>query len=243
MEIGAWIGGMLLLLAAANLRNPYFLPVRADALPVVFAVGILALTALSIWRPGRRGAARWALVALWVAAPAWALWDEVAFERDKRAVLAASDEPTRVLGRRFIVGYTSIDEIALLADRGLIGGVYLGPRAVVGRSQDILRDEIALLQRRRERLGLPPLIIAAEPESAGTTAAPARDRHLTADLTLEALDDGERCAAALDALSAGNDLLLLGYDPEQFYPTMRCVRAAMRQGRIALGGKAVAVGR
>ncbi|RZS32975.1 glycoside hydrolase family 3 N-terminal domain-containing protein [Corticibacter populi] len=42
------------------------------------------------------------------------------------------------------------------------------------------------------------------------------------------------CAAALRALGAGVDLLLVSYDPEQFYPAMACALQALQRGELQL---------
>ncbi len=211
LEIVWWLGGLVLLLIAANLRNPYLLAMRDGALPVVIAAAAAGLAALWYWPPRRPRAVRGVLVGLWLAAPAWAIADEVGFERDKHAVLTMVDAPARALGAHFIVGYTHLDDVALLADRGLIGGVFLGKRAVAGRSFEALQDDIAMLQRRRRRAGLPPLIVAADQEggivsrlSPPLTALP--PLASLADLPAGARDD----AVARYGTQHGRELAALG---------------------------------
>jgi beta-N-acetylhexosaminidase len=62
------------------------------------------------------------------------------------------------------VGYSSFDEIALLAEKGLIAGIYVARHNVEGRTAEALRSEISALQDRRRAAGLPPLIVAADQE-------------------------------------------------------------------------------
>jgi beta-N-acetylhexosaminidase len=63
-----------------------------------------------------------------------------------------------------MVGYSSFAEVARLADRGVIGGVYVSRRNIRGRTADALRAEIAALQDSRRAAGLPPLVVAADQE-------------------------------------------------------------------------------
>ena len=63
-----------------------------------------------------------------------------------------------------MVGYSSFDEVAQLAEKGLIAGVYIGKGNVARRKPPAIKAEIAALQERRRRAGLPPLIVAADQE-------------------------------------------------------------------------------
>lgn len=55
---------------------------------------------------------------------------------------------------------------------------------------------------------------------------------VTDDLSMAAALDRGVCAAALDTLEAGVDLLLVAYDHEQFVPMMACALQAAREGRL-----------
>jgi len=52
----------------------------------------------------------------------------------------------------------------VLAEKGLISGVYITRHNIVGSTVERLRDEISALQARRRAAGLPPLIVAADQE-------------------------------------------------------------------------------
>jgi beta-N-acetylhexosaminidase len=211
LEIVWWGGGLALLLVAANLRNPYLLALRDGALPVVLVAAALGLVALWIWPPRRPRLVRGVLAGLWLAAPLWAFADEAGFERDKQSVLTTVDAPARALGRHFIVGYTHLDDVALLADRGLIAGVFLSKRAVAGRSFEALRDDIALLQLRRKRAGLPPLIIAADQEGGIVSRLSPPLTALPPLASLAELPDGARDdAVARYGAQHGRELAALG---------------------------------
>ncbi len=47
------------------------------------------------------------------------------FELRKRAVLQTDAAQAHVLGPHFIVGYSSFPEVAALAEKGLIAGIYI----------------------------------------------------------------------------------------------------------------------
>ncbi|WP_311968055.1 glycoside hydrolase family 3 N-terminal domain-containing protein [Bradyrhizobium archetypum] len=70
----------------------------------------------------------------------------------------------RTLGRHFIVGYSSFPEVAVLAEKGFVAGIYVTKHNIVGSSVDRLKEEISALQEKRRIAGLPPLIIAADQE-------------------------------------------------------------------------------
>lgn len=88
---------------------------------------------------------------------------ELEFLSNRARVLQGSPE-ARLLGRHFMVGYTSLDEVAALSARGLIGGIYVTRRNVERKSAAELRAEIASLQAARQAAGLPPLWVAADQE-------------------------------------------------------------------------------
>jgi beta-N-acetylhexosaminidase len=86
------------------------------------------------------------------------------FEIVRRGVLQTEPGLAQQLGRHFMVGYSSFDEVVQLAEMGLIAGVYVGRGNVAQRKPPAIKAEIAMLQERRRRAGLPPLIVAADQE-------------------------------------------------------------------------------
>ena len=88
----------------------------------------------------------------------------VSFEVRKRDVLRTDVIQAHTLGRHFIVGYSSFSEVVLLAEKGLIAGIYVTRHNIAGRTVEALKSEISALQDRRRIAGLPPLIVAADQE-------------------------------------------------------------------------------
>lgn len=159
-----WLTGLAFVFAAANKNDPYLIALRGSG-NVVLSVVSIAVAAVLI-RSGywRRSFAGKALVLLWclpsVAMPA----AHASFEWRKRSVLQTEPAQARSLGQHFIVGYSSFTEVAALAEKGLVAGVYITRHNLAGATVEKLKAEIASLQAKRRAAGLPPLIVAADQE-------------------------------------------------------------------------------
>ncbi|HBT96912.1 MAG TPA: beta-hexosaminidase [Desulfobulbaceae bacterium] len=68
------------------------------------------------------------------------------------------------IGRHFITGFRSFENIEPLARQGLIGGIYLTRRNLAGETFTSLSQRIAGLQTLRRKVGLPPLVVLADQE-------------------------------------------------------------------------------
>jgi len=79
---------------------------------------------------------------------------EASFEVRKWRVLNTDAARANMLGRHFVVGYSSFDEVARLADRGLISGVYITSTMWRGRAER--RRRCAPRSRRCRRGGMRP---------------------------------------------------------------------------------------
>jgi beta-N-acetylhexosaminidase len=161
----AWLFGLGFTLFGIYRNHPVLLSLRGPGTVLVFATS-LAMIAL-LWRCGcwkRAGfAGRW-LVLLWCLPPLSILSAHASHEITRKSVLQTEPALAQLLGRHFIVGYSSFDEVAKLAEKGLIGGVYISRPNVAQRKPAAIKAEIAALQERRHRAGLPPLIVAADQE-------------------------------------------------------------------------------
>lgn len=163
----AWFIGLALVFAAINKNDPYLVWLRGAGNAAIIVACLLALAWLI-----RRGAwsgggwpGRLALLSC-VLPPASMLAAERSFEIRKWRVLHTADARANLLGRHFVVGYASFDEVARLSDKGLIAGIYITRHNVTasGGSAEALRAEIAALQQRRRAAGLAPLTVAADQE-------------------------------------------------------------------------------
>lgn len=154
---------LLLIFAAANIMDPYLVPVRAWA-PWALVLAALSGIGLAYGSLGHSRAVRWFLAVLWAGIPVALAAAGGAFYFRKNAVLSASGPEVHALGAHFIVGYTDINEAARLAAKGLIGGIYVTSRNVQGKTADTLRREIEWLQNIRKRHDLAPLIVATDQE-------------------------------------------------------------------------------
>src|SRR5215813_7946220 len=172
MQIAKWI--LLLLVWAAGIaftivgiykNHPILLSLRGSGDVVVFTASLVVIAVLSglgCWK--RAGFAGWWLALLWCLPPLSMLSARDSFELTRRGVLQTEVKLAQHLGRHFMVGYSSFDEVAQLAGKGLIGGVYVGKGNVAHKKPPAIKAEIAALQERRRLAGLPPLIIAADQE-------------------------------------------------------------------------------
>ncbi len=195
-----WLAAVALLFVALDPRSPWLLAVRGGITVALVAGGVLGLAV--VWLRARRkrtGRIEGALLATaFFAVCLLALGDEADFRRQRAEVLTAPPQVLQ-LGQHFMVGYTRFAEVAVLAGRGLIGGIYLGRGNVRGRTLDEVRAEIDALQALRVQARLPPLIVAADQEG-GSVA------HMTPPLaarpalaTLVAAGTEENKAGTLEA--------------------------------------------
>ena len=147
-----------------NDNAPYLVALRGSGNGVLLAFGIavpIVLMRAGAWADGK--AARLLLV-LWLLPAPCLIGAQLVFQLHKRHTLGAEDAAVRLLGRHFVVGYTSADEAGLLAERGLIAGLYVTRHNVARRTLADVKAEIAALQARRRGAGLAPLIVAADQE-------------------------------------------------------------------------------
>ena len=196
---GPWLAAAVLMLVASHLRRPLLLSLREMEFPLLLGLGSV------VWLVAAKVRHTRLLRGLVVVAMVLASGNEAWFRMQRAEVLAA-DGGARSLGAHFMVGYRSLDEVAVLAQRGLIGGIYLSRCNVAGRSAGRIRAEIAALQAGRERNGLPPLIVAADQEG-GPVA------HLSPPLASLLDDDrGGDIEARAEAYgrAQGRELSLLG---------------------------------
>jgi beta-N-acetylhexosaminidase len=126
-----WLAGFLLAVVGLRTYDPVRAWLRGPG-SVVICVASLAVALDLLRRGGWRGRAWTArllvlrlLVLLWILPSLAMLYATVAFEVCKRGVLQTEPARAEKLGPHFIVGYTSFSEVARLADKGLIGGIYV----------------------------------------------------------------------------------------------------------------------
>jgi beta-N-acetylhexosaminidase len=145
-----WFAGLVFVFAAANKNDPYLIALRGPGnvvLTVTSLVAFLVLIRHNYW--SRRGIAGKLLVLLWGLPLLAMLCARVSFEVRKRNVLQTDVEQARSLGKHFVVGYSSFDEVATLAEKGLIAGIYITRHNVKAKTAEALKAEIAALQDKR----------------------------------------------------------------------------------------------
>ncbi|NMG36875.1 glycoside hydrolase family 3 protein [Azoarcus sp. TTM-91] len=213
-----WGLAAALLAVAFDPRTPYLLALRGGITALLLGAAAIGI-GLVVWASRSRRLGRLEAGALGFAcalAGTLALGDAVVFRAQRQAVLAADVEAHR-LGQRFIVGYRDFAEVARLAERGLIGGVYLTRRNVGNRSAAEIRAEVDALQALRRGAGLPPLLVAADQEggSVAHLSPPLPAMPALAELVIAAEaagEDGVSLAERAHAYGAwqGRELAALG---------------------------------
>jgi hypothetical protein len=257
-----WLLGLACVFAAINKNDPYLISLRGAG-NIALAVASVVISAVLIrrgyWR--RRGIAGKLLVLLWGLAPISMLGAHLTFEVRKRNVLHTNAAQARRLGRHFVVGYSSFEEVAALAERGLIAGVYITRHNLSGRSdthhfnadldtplevleasdwrpfRDVLSGSTAQLMIGHVTL------TAADPDRPASHSKRVVDGIIrrrwhyqgviiTDDLVMGAIYQHDVCTAVVEALNAGVDLLLVAYDGAQFYRIFACASAGFEQGKL-----------
>jgi beta-N-acetylhexosaminidase len=192
-----WLAALLALFAGVNNNDPYLVPLRGAGnigLTVASVAIVVALIGGGAWR--RRGFAGKLLILLWCLPSLAMACADLSFESRKRDVLQTEAMQAIHLGRHFIVGYTSFAEVATLAEKGLIAGIYVTKHNVAGRTADALKSEIAALQERRRAAFLPPLIVAVDQEGGIVSHLAPPLTRLPALSTLTELAPGPRAEEA-----------------------------------------------
>jgi beta-N-acetylhexosaminidase len=204
----AWSIGIAFTLIGVFAGHPILLSLRGPKTAALYVAGLAAvalLTTCGYWRGGR-----W-LVVLWLLPPLAILPAIASFEFTKYRVLQTSSQLRRELGGHFVVGYSSFDDVAQLAAKGLIGGVYVTGSNVAGKDRLQIRAEIAALQARRRDAGWPPLIVATDQEGGAVSHLSPPLRRLPLLSTLAELPPGLRAEKAEELGRAqGRELASIG---------------------------------
>jgi beta-N-acetylhexosaminidase len=219
----AWIALIALtFIAARYFKHPLFYFWRGLELPVLLlAGGGGAWFALRALREAKSAGSRWGEVeaglrlAVCVSLPILVVGQEAWFRWQQFQVLQGGARMER-MGRHFVVGFRNFDELTPLAERGLIGGIYLTRRNLRGESVRSLRQRIDGLQEARRRAGLPPLFVMADQEGGDVShlsplieALPALSELLAGgaeNLEARARAQGERQGRALAVLGVNMNL-------------------------------------
>jgi beta-N-acetylhexosaminidase len=172
MAVALAVFRLLFAIALAVLAHDWRAPTLASARPLLLAgllAGSVLLIAAELWsvrRTPRRGIRRLGLVTIAIAALVCTavLAREAHFRFVRHTVLNADPAQLEMLGRHFIVGYRSGEEIRTLIERRAIAGVFLTSRNVGTSTPAQIRERIDAWQDIRRRQGLPPLWIATDQE-------------------------------------------------------------------------------
>ncbi|MDR1423882.1 MAG: hypothetical protein LBI92_04650 [Azoarcus sp.] len=216
----AWIAPAVLTFVTVRYFRYPMLPAlhNVEALVLLLAVGCCAGFALRSLRgaacrqdklePGLRFTACLLLFGLIAGEEGWFRWQQY-------QVLQGSAAMER-MGRHFIVGFRDFGDVKPLAERGLIGGIYLTKRNIKNMSVRSLRRRIDELQGVRRHAGLPPLFVMADQEGGSISHLSPLIEPMPSlasllvdgmeNLEARACDYGERQGRALAALGVNMNL-------------------------------------
>src|SRR5262245_51105288 len=122
----AWLTGLVFTLIGIYKNHPVLVSLRGPGTIVMVATSLVVIAWLArcgCWKRG--GFAGRSLLALWFLPMASMLSAQASFEGTKESVLRTDAPLAQNLGRHFVVGYSSFDEVARLAEKGLIAGIYV----------------------------------------------------------------------------------------------------------------------
>jgi beta-N-acetylhexosaminidase len=162
--LALWLFGPAFVFAGFRIHEPYLTFLHGTGVAAFLIASFAVVFFLIKWGYWRASNAARLLVLLWCLPSLSMLYAHAVFEVCKRNVLHTEVAAAHRLGQHFVVGYTSFDEVAPLAEKGLIGGIYIARHNIAGRTTQTLKSEIVALQDRRRVAGLPPLMVAADQE-------------------------------------------------------------------------------
>jgi beta-N-acetylhexosaminidase len=158
--------------AALYFKHPSFQFLRAVETPLMLV--LICLGIRSAWRTrwfavnssrrlesGLRVVLGTLLAVLVVGQEGWFRWQQT-------QVLSGGAALSHI-GQHFVVGFRDFDEVKPLAERGLIGGIYLTKRNLKGETIESLGKRISELQALRAQANLPPLFVMADQEGGGVS--------------------------------------------------------------------------
>jgi beta-N-acetylhexosaminidase len=125
---------------------------------------------------------------------------EARFQWMRYRVVHADPVLVEKLGRHMLVGYRDFAELRELVERRAIGGVFIAPRNIQGRTAAEIKRDIDTLQEIRRRQGLPPLWIAADQEGGivSRLSPPLASQPRISTIVAAHADAAERRRAARD---------------------------------------------
>src|ERR1700692_2109851 len=118
--ISIWFFGLVSLFIGINVNEPYLIALRGAGDVALFIISIVVIILIGRGYRSRRGAAGRLLISLWCLPSLSMLYAHASFELSKRNVLQTEAAQAHTLGRHFVVGYSSFDEVVSLAEKGLI---------------------------------------------------------------------------------------------------------------------------
>lgn len=156
-----WLCSFVLLFWACHAKDPHLLALRSYETILLL---VLCLVGSVAFRRLYRGGWRTTGVSLLVVAAIVTTTTELKYHYRKKMVLNSNLDIERQLGRHFIVGFSTVEELRPLIETGIVGGIFITQRNAAQKTVEQLRQEIAALQQLRQEAGFAKLIVATDQE-------------------------------------------------------------------------------
>lgn len=160
---------------AYDWRSPLFIAIRPAMLLVLLATPALIVTLeiLLAKRGQVRGRILRTLSVVTYAACGFVFLTtaglEARFHWQRHQVLASNAGELEPLGRHFVVGFRSWQDLDELIERRAIAGIYVSVQNIRGLGIADIRRKVDALQARRREQGMPPLWITTDQEGGGVS--------------------------------------------------------------------------
>ncbi|CAL77710.1 putative Beta-hexosaminidase [Bradyrhizobium sp. ORS 278] len=206
-----WILALLFIVITVNSNEPYLVRLRGGGHAALLIIALAAPLLLLLGGRWRHGLPGKMLVLAWCI-PLIALTStQFMFAWRKYETFRTAPDVAQLLGRHFMVGYTSLEDAAALARQGLIVGVYVTHHNVRGRTAAQLQADIARLQAERISAGLPPLLVSADQEGGSVAHLSPAVPNMPGLATLADLPSARRMQEAFEmGKSQGRSLAAAG---------------------------------
>ncbi|MDR2209664.1 MAG: hypothetical protein LBE22_12060 [Azoarcus sp.] len=149
--------------AVCYFKHPDLLTFRAVEIPLMLMVACIGIWSARRARKVSMGLESGLRLVLSVLLAVLVIGQEGWFRWQQFQVFRGGAALSRI-GQHFVVGFRDFDEVKPLAERGLIGGIYITRRNQEGETAASLKERIGELQALRVKAGFPPLFVMADQE-------------------------------------------------------------------------------
>ncbi len=157
---------LFLFVLSINLRSPLFFKLRYYDLAFVLAGSGLLIIIIILEKKRINYSLKLFLISMILLSAAFVIgvYTELRFQYVKYKVLSTDSSLLCKYGDHFIAGYDDVDELAILAKKGAISGIFIAAKNVKNKKITAIKKLVSSLQLKRNRQGLPGLFITTDQE-------------------------------------------------------------------------------